>query len=174
MMEKITKCLNEWNAVVEALGTGKQTILIRKSGTTLPGFLLYPTITYVNNENYLDGFKAEFKPFVKENALPVSEGKKRSVKYYAEVVDVFEKPYSRIGSMDKYHIWTNKHVKSYLSGKNAKIWLLRVYNLKKHTLSEKTRSITYSNVLDKISLKDMEPVLSSDEFNNIHKEIKSK
>ena len=29
-MSGITKCLNEWNATIEALGQGKQTILIRK------------------------------------------------------------------------------------------------------------------------------------------------
>jgi len=29
-MSSITKCLNDWNATVEALGQGKQTILIRK------------------------------------------------------------------------------------------------------------------------------------------------
>ncbi len=29
-----TKCLNEWNATIEALGQGKQTILIRKYNTT--------------------------------------------------------------------------------------------------------------------------------------------
>ena len=28
-MSEITKCLNEWNATLEALGQGKQTILIR-------------------------------------------------------------------------------------------------------------------------------------------------
>ena len=38
-MSEITKCLNEWNATLEALGQGKQTILIRKYGTTLNEFL---------------------------------------------------------------------------------------------------------------------------------------
>lgn len=38
-----TKCLNEWNATIEALGQGKQTILIRKYDTTLKEFLFFPT-----------------------------------------------------------------------------------------------------------------------------------
>ena len=42
-METITKCLNEWNATLEALGQGKQTILIRKYNTSVEKFLLYPT-----------------------------------------------------------------------------------------------------------------------------------
>jgi hypothetical protein len=32
---EITKCLNEWNATIEALGQGKQTILIRKYGISI-------------------------------------------------------------------------------------------------------------------------------------------
>jgi len=171
-MEKITKCLNEWNAIIEALGSGKQSILIRKSGTTLPGFLLYPTITYTNNENFLDGFKPDFKKFAETNALPEQDGNKRNVKYYAEVVEVLEKPYSRIGSLKKYHIWTNEHVKSYLANKNAKVWLLRIYELQKPVMTEKTRSITYANVLDEISLEGMKPVISDKEFKELSEKIK--
>ena len=53
-MMEITKCLNEWNATIEALGQGKQTILIRKYGTTLNKFLLYPTNSYANKDDVLD------------------------------------------------------------------------------------------------------------------------
>jgi len=44
-MDEITKCINEWNATIEALGQGKQTVLIRKINTTQKEFLLYPTIS---------------------------------------------------------------------------------------------------------------------------------
>ena len=55
-MSEITKCINEWNATIEALGQGKQTILIRKYNTTLKEFLLYPTVSYANKDNVLDSF----------------------------------------------------------------------------------------------------------------------
>ena len=55
-MSEITKCLNEWNATVEALGQGKQSILIRKYNTSLKEFLLYPTVSYANKDNYLESF----------------------------------------------------------------------------------------------------------------------
>ena len=48
---KTTKCLNEWNATIEALGNGKQSVLIRKYGTSLKGFLLYPTVSYANKDD---------------------------------------------------------------------------------------------------------------------------
>lgn len=84
-MSKITKCLNDWNATVEALGQGMQTILIRKTCTTLKEFLLYPTVSYANKDDYLDSFKPSMKDFVKENTLPNADGKVYEVKYYAKV-----------------------------------------------------------------------------------------
>ena len=69
-MEPLTKCLNEWNATLEALGQGKQTILIRKYGTTLDKFLLFPTVSYAHKNNYLDSFEKKYQTFAKENALP--------------------------------------------------------------------------------------------------------
>ena len=86
-MTEITKCLNEWNATIEALGCGKQSILIRKYSTT----------------------------------LPKSVDKKYEVKYYAKVEEIIEKSVNRIGSLNKYHIWTRDHVSSYLNGNKAKV-----------------------------------------------------
>ncbi len=171
-MKKITKCLNEWNAIIEALGTGRQTILIRRSTTNLPGFLLYPTISYTSNENFLEPFKPEFKEFVKENALPKEEGNKKLVKYYAKVEDVFEYPYARIGTLNKYHIWTKENVKSYLRSKNAKVWLLRVYKLKKPVMTGRSDAIVYANVFDEISLDGMKPVISDNEFTKLKNKMK--
>ena len=68
-MTEITKCLNEWNATIEALGQGKQTILIRRYGTTLKEFLLYPTVSYANKEDILDSFQDQ--NFAKSNLLPM-------------------------------------------------------------------------------------------------------
>ena len=53
MVETITKCLNEWNATIEALGQGKQSILIRKYCTTINEFLLFPTVSYALKDKYL-------------------------------------------------------------------------------------------------------------------------
>ena len=91
-MVEITKCLNDWNATVEALGQGKQSILIRKTGTTLKEFLLYPTVSDANKDDYLDSFKESEKEFVKKYTLPNAKDKKYEVKYYATVEDVFETP----------------------------------------------------------------------------------
>lgn len=166
-MSETTKCLNEWNTTIEALGQGKQTILIRKYGTTLNEFLLYPTVSYAIKEDILDSF--EDKEFVKSNLLPEGDDGYK-VKYYATVEEVIDKPSTRIGSFNKFHIWTRNHVKNFLGRKNAKIWILRIYELNKPQLLKRTRGMIYANV-DKAVKLEGKPVIPDDEFNKLKEEI---
>ncbi|MCK9151541.1 DUF1802 family protein [Methanobacterium alcaliphilum] len=168
---KITKCLNEWNATLEALGQGQQSILIRNYKTIVEDFLLFPTVSYLNNENFLESFQDKYKLFVQENAHPQKNDSKTLVKYYAKVEDVLEKPANRIGGLNKYHIWTNEHVRSYLNSSKAYVWLLRVYELKEPVWTERTRGMVFANTTEEISLEGIIPVLSDDEFNQIQSEI---
>lgn len=172
-MVKITKCLNDWNATVEALGQGKQTILIRKNSTTLKEFLLYPTVSYANKEDYLDSFKESEKDFVKKNTLPNVEDKSYEVKYYATVEDVFETPVSRIGKFNNYHIWTKKHVSGYFNTKNANIWLLRVYELDEPVYCGRSRGMVFANVNKEIELKG-KLVINDKDFKKLKDEILNK
>lgn len=166
-MSEITKCLNEWNATLEALGQGKQTILIRKYGTTLNEFLLYPTVSYSNKEDILDSFQD--KEFAKNNLLPNGDDG-YEVKYYAIVEEVIDKPSTRIGSFNKFHIWTRDHVKNYLGRKEAKIWILRVYKLDKPQILKRNMGMRYANVDKPVKLEG-KPVIPDDEFNKLKKDI---
>ena len=169
-MTEITKCINEWNATIEALGQGKQTILIRKINTIQKEFLLYPTISYANKEDILDSFQEEYKDFVKDNLLPNGENRTYEVKYFAKVDEVIEKSSSRIGAFNKFHIWTREHVKSYLGINSAKIWILRVYKLDKPEKLKRSNGMVYANVESPVKLEGT-PVLSDDEFNKVKKEL---
>ncbi len=166
-MSEITKCLNEWNATLEALGQGKQTILIRKYGTTLNEFLLYPTVSYANKEDILDSFQD--KEFAKNNLLPNGDDA-YEVKYYATVEEVIEKPSTRIGSFNKFHIWTRAHVKDYLGRKEAKIWILRVYKLDKPQMLKRNMGMRYANVDKPVKLEG-KPVIPDVEFNKLKEDI---
>ncbi len=167
---EITKCLNEWNATLEALGQGKQTILIRKYGTTLNEFLLYPTVSYANKDDVLDSFQD--KEFVKNNLLPEGESGNYKVKYYATVEKVIDKSSGRIGAFNKFHIWTRNHVKGYLGRNNAKIWILRVYELDEPQMLKRNMGMRYANVNRPVKLEG-KPVISDDEFDKLKDEILS-
>ena len=167
-MTEITKCINEWNATIEALGQGKQTILIRKYGTRLNEFLLYPTISYANKDDILNSFSD--KEFVKDNLLPAGENRTYEIKYYATVEEVIDKPSTRIGAFNKFHIWTRDHVKNYLGRKAAKIWILRVYKLDKSQMLKRSNGMLYANVHKPVKLEG-KPVIPDDEFNKLKEDI---
>ena len=169
-MAEITKCINEWNATIEALGQGKQTILIRKYGTTLNEFLLYPTISYANKEDILDSFQEDSRNFVKDNLLPAGENRTYEVKYYATVEEVIDKSSTRIGAFNKFHIWTREHVKDYLGRKEAKIWILRVYELDEHQMLKRSNGMLYANVDKPVKLEG-KPVIPDKEFEKLKQAI---
>lgn len=171
-MESTHKCLKEWNATIEALGQGKQTILIRNYKTNVTKFLLYPTVSYALKDDYLESFQEEYHDFVQSNSLPDKKGDKVLVKYFASLEKVVEKPISRIPS-DKHYIWTRDHVKNYMTGKTTFIWILRVYHLKNPYWAEPTPgAIRFANLKGEVSLNEMEPILSDDKYSKIFNEIK--
>lgn len=171
-MEDSNKCLKEWNATIEALGQGKQTILIRNYKTNVTEFLLYPTVSYALKDDYLNIFQSKHEKFVEENTLPKKKGDKILIKYFATVENIIEKPVSRVPS-PKHYIWTRDHVKNYMTGKTAYIWILRVYELKNPYWAEPTPgAIRYANLKNKVSLQGMKPVLSDNKIADIIRSIK--
>lgn len=166
-MESTHKCLKEWNATIEALGQGEQSILIRNYRTNVSEFLLYPTVSYALKDDYLLSFQGKYQDFVEENSLPEKKGDKVLIKYFARVEKIVEKSVSRIPS-DKHYIWTKDHVKSYMTGKTAYIWVLRVYKLKEPYWAEPTPgAIRYANLKNEVSLEGMKPSLSDSEFKEV-------
>lgn len=170
-MEKTNKSFKEWNAIVEALGQGLQTIIIRKNHTTANGFLLYPTFSYALKDDYLNNFKDEFRPFVENNTLPKKDNDKIEIKYYAKVQNIVEKSPKQISSLTKYHIWDNKHVKTYLNGKNGFIWLLRIYKLNKPHMANFNRGMRFANLKKNIEVSDENPIIDEKKFSDIIKKI---
>ena len=171
-MESTHKCLKEWNATIEALGQGKQTILIRNYKTNVTKFLLYPTVSYALKDDYLESFQEEYHDFVQSNSLPDKKGDKVLIKYFASLEKVVEKPISRIPS-DKHYIWTRDHVKNYMTGKTAFIWILRVYHLKNPYWADPTPgAIRFANLKGEVSLNEMEPILSDDKYSKIFNGMK--
>ncbi|MGZ7049938.1 MAG: DUF1802 family protein, partial [Methanobacterium sp.] len=152
-MKTINKCLKEWNAIIEALGQGKQSILIRYYKTYIKEFLLYPTFYYSTSDDYLDSFQRKHHSFVEKNALPRKEDKKAEIKYYARLEKISEKSSLRIGTLQNFYVWTPEHVKSYLKGRTAYIWALRVYELPEPFMANTSqRAIRFANLKEDISL----------------------
>lgn len=175
-MNKTNKSLKEWNAIVEALGTGLQTIIIRKNPTNAEGFLLYPTFNYALKDEYLKNFKKEFHTFVEENSLIIIDKDREiiEIKFYAKVEKVLEISPQKLRSINNYHIWNNNHVKDYLSNKKGYIWFLKIYKLKENIIVDKHRGMRFINLKNEISLVNKVPVIGEKEYSNIRKVFKNK
>lgn len=118
-------------------------------------------MSYALKDDFLNSFQGKHRKFVEDNALPEKNGDKVLVKYFATLEDTLEKPVSRIPS-DKNYIWTREHVKNYMTGKTAYVWVLRVYKLKEPYWAEPTPgAIRFANLKEKLSLEGMEPVLKN-------------
>lgn len=168
---KSNKGFKEWNAVIEALGTGKQSILIRNYSTNIDEFLLYPTVSYASKNDYLDAFQDQYHDFVDENLLPDKKNDEILIKYFARVEKIIERTPSRIPSQ-KYYIWSRNHVNSYITSRSTFVWLLRVYLLKEPVwMKAKSRAIKFANLNKDVSLESINPVLNDSEFSAIVQNI---
>ncbi|MDY9924374.1 DUF1802 family protein [Methanobacterium sp.] len=165
-MKTIQKCFKEWNAIIEALGQGKQVIVIRKYSPSARDFFLYPTISYTRKENYLDAFKDKDREFILEHALPKQSEKLIEIKYFAHVHKLIEMPSRNIRKITNEHMWNESHVTNYLKGKKAKIWVLRVYKLEKPHMVKKIKGMLYGNLENGIELEGMTPVIDDVTFLN--------
>jgi len=166
-MGTINKCLKEWNAIIEALGKGKQSLIIRKNSTKLDKILLYPTYSYANDKNYLLNFKKEYRKFVSDNALPNITNNRIKIKYFVSIEKIIEKSSKEILELNDLYIWNQSHVQFYLDGNNAYVWLLRVYKLKNPYFAEKHQGMTFANLKEYVNIDDSKPVLNNDNFSNV-------
>ena len=163
-MKEITKCLMEWNAIIEALGKGEQTILIRNYNNNVKEFLLYPSVNYAINKNVFQNFKSEYHDFVEKYLLPNSKGKRYEIKYYAKVEKVLKKTPRSVSNLNKFHIWDKHHVNNFVRGKKPHVWVLRVYKLNNPQFLNRTNGMRYANVNEKVKLDNLIPVLTDEEF----------
>lgn len=166
MEKKISKGLKEWNVIIEALGRGKQIILIRSYKTSIKSFVLYPTESYTKKEGYLDNFQIKHQTFVQKHAIPNKKEGEIPIKYHATIEKIVKISNPNFNLLEKFSIWNSKHIKSYLKNKEAFIWILRVYKLKKSKMIEPALGMRYSN-LDYIDVSNSKPILNSTEFEKI-------
>ncbi len=168
-MVETNQCIKEWNATIEALGQGIQTIFIRVYPTKKERFLLYPTWNYLIKDNYLEGFKDSYQSFVEENSN--SDGN-ILIKYYAECKEIMDGTLTKIDALDKHYIWTKNHVKSYINNRKSYIWILRIYQLKEPQIVSPALGQINALLSKKIDITDSKPVLNDRKFNQIVEEIK--
>ena len=169
--------LKEWAVTVRALAQGQQVLLLRKGGihesskdfrVIHPEFLLYPTFEHQRE----DLLKEAHRPDLRNLLDQPREDSKISFTHWSKVEETIEvSQQGRVDHLAPYHIWTNDYAQSRLRWKHMlplSVLLLRVYRLEEPIsvpfLPEYQGCTSWVEVLDRVPLGRLEPVLSDEDF----------
>ena len=116
----------------------------------------------------MESFQAKHHRFVEKNALPEKKGDKVSIKYYATLEKIIEKPVSRI-LPGKYYIWTRDHVKTYMKLEQPLSGHYELSLKNPYWADPTPGAIRFANLKEEVSLEGMEPVLNNSDFGKLIK-----
>jgi hypothetical protein len=188
MKTATTIALRDWAVTVEALGAGKQILLMRKGGiheetrhfeVQSDQFFLYPAYEHQKEELLKPEFQGEIAKTL-EGWSP--EQKMTTVKYYAKLYeDVEVMDEEALHRLYPHHIWTNNFASERLKWKKKlplHLLLVRVYKLNTpveiEIREEYTGCKSWLKLPDHLQGLSAEPVLSDDEFSAEVQKIKEK
>lgn len=127
----MTLAFKEWSFIVDALGKGKQSIILRKGGISedkgdfdLKGkkFLLYPTLFHQAETT----LKPQWVPFL-DGAKFHSTPDKVKIQYYAEVADsVILTDWESVAKLNPWHAWKEEIIRERFERWNKSLNLLVV------------------------------------------------
>lgn len=137
----ILYAFKEWAVVVDALGTGRQTILLRKGGIEEASggfraehkeFFLYPTYEHESEENLVPQARGRLRNILRD----VPEGKTREtvpIQFYAILEnDLTVSSLEALKKLARHHVWSARAVeKRFLWGREHGLHLLvaRIFRL---------------------------------------------
>lgn len=172
--------LKEWSSVVDAIGRGEQTIIVRGYEPKVQRYFLYPTYSfYVTAEKNPELFEQQFQPkYIAEAKVSGAKTYERGrnqlwvdVDYFSEVQKTFwiqnEKAWK---ALEPFYIWNGKHVADYAKKTKrgeACLWLTKTYKLATTKVLGRTNMggpPSYHQHLEEIESNSAAPVLNDDQF----------
>lgn len=168
------KALKEWGTVIEALTSGKQTILIRRRSPVSSEFFLYPTF---GPKQTRKSFQKQFHG-IYDNAMASKPRRKVKIRCYAQVKENIEvNNVERLKNLSDHYIWTSSHVADYFKkSKRPRVYvvILRIFQLPEPKIIDILPGISWVNLPEPISIANCVPVLGDEEFSSRFNKIKVK
>lgn len=177
--------LKEWAVTVDALALGQQILLLRKGGihedskdfrVTHPEFLLYPTFEHQRE----DLLKKNHQPRLRDLVARSHDPEEIRFSHWAKVEELIEVSQQEpVDALSPHHIWTNSYAHSRLHWKPMvplSVMLLRVYQLEQPVtvpfLAEYRGCTSWVDIITKVEMGNLTPVLADGEFQQQVDEIK--
>jgi hypothetical protein len=172
--------LKEWCGVIDAMGEGRQIIMMRKYPPAHDEFFLYPTYGFSKRRNYLDSYFQEQHHDLVTRSVKSKEKGRTEIRYYAlidEVVQIRREDFGKLKNLSQFYIWSPDHVMNYVKDEKVKrafIWAVRVYRLSKsQSIKDLGRGgVKYVYLPTRIFTAGSVPILGDTEFQSLKTEIK--
>ena len=169
--------LKEWAITCRALADGEQILLLRKGGihedgkdfrVIHPDFLLYPTYEHQRE----DLLKPDSQPALQRLLTDVPKSDFITFSHWARAEEIIEvEAQEKVDDLAPFHIWTDEYAQSRLRWKPMlplSILLLRVYRMERPVtvpyIKEYGGCTSWVEILPRIDLGDLKPVLDDDRF----------
>ena len=169
--------LKEWAITCRALADGEQILLLRKGGihedgkdfrVIHPEFLLYPTYEHQRE----DLLKPDSQPALQRLLTDVPKSDFITFSHWARAEEIIEvEAQEKVDDLAPFHIWTDEYAQSRLRWKPMlplSILLLRVYRMERPVtvpyIKEYGGCTSWVEILPRIDLGDLKPVLDDDRF----------
>ncbi len=132
----MTKAFKEWALIVDALGSGRQNLILRKGGIVeeegsfelkANKFLLLPTRFHQSDEQIKDSWR----PFLNAEKYQVDQYHVK-IEYFAEVADSrVITDWEMLKKLDRYHAWTEEVIRERFERWEKKVHMIvvQVYSL---------------------------------------------
>lgn len=170
-----SRILKEWGVAVEALGRGRQIVIVRKGGihekdfdVDQGGFWLFPTREHQRADLLQEPYRTDLDAYL---ARP-HDSACVEIGYWAEATDIFEVFESEaVAALTPHTIWTNDYAQERLKWRPKKplrIVLLRVFARSEPARIEMRPEYggckSWINLAEEIPLGHLRPVLSDAEY----------
>lgn len=169
--------LKEWAVTVQSLAQGQQILLLRKGGiheegkdfrVIHPEFLLYPTYEHQR----ADLLKPEHQSTLTQLLAESPRAETITFTHWAKAEEIIEvADQEKVNDLSPHHIWADEYAQSRLHWKPMlplSIMLLRVYQMEQPItvpyIPEYGGCTSWVDVIPKINLGDLQPVLTDQEF----------
>jgi len=181
--------MKEWSAVVDALGSGQQIILIRKRAPRYQDFLLFPTFTYYQRfikepEKFDALFQAGYVEAARKSGAATMkqahDDMLGNIDYFAHVDQTLavsgSDAWDRISGS---FIWAPKHVKEYAASAAGPlyVWILKVHKFPQTVVAGRTGGGGIPDLYkhhEEVETGKAKPVLSALDFDSKKKNLLSK
>jgi hypothetical protein len=172
----------DWSAVVDALGLGIQTVMVRSYKPRYSPFLLYPTFTYFGSVGAVLKFQERYREMATLSAIETVKLAKEDffveIKYFAALDEAIQVSKDNWEALEPFFIWTHKHILEYVNKPPGKapgfLWIVRTYKLPKvirfGRLSQGGSPAEYRH-LERVSIAGSTPVLADNEFRAVKQKI---